>query len=97
VNRFFERTAVKKTAGTVLEDWAERGATPTRIVASHSTNGVVDRIRPRCPYSQAARYMCNGSIDAAENSAKRRRRRSGHRAIVKVLTVAARVATSKKG
>jgi len=67
VNRFFERTAVKKTAGTVLEDWAERGATPTRIVASHSTNGVVDRARPLCPYPQVARYIGSGSIDVAES------------------------------
>jgi feruloyl esterase len=33
-----------------LEQWVERGQLPDRIVASHSTKGVVDRTRPLCPY-----------------------------------------------
>jgi feruloyl esterase len=52
---------------TALENWVERGVAPTRIVASHSTNGVVDRTRPLCAYPMVARYTGTGSIDAAEN------------------------------
>ena len=38
-----------------------------RVLASHTTNGVVDRTRPLCPHPQVARYVGGGSIDAAEN------------------------------
>ena len=48
-----------------LEAWVERGQAPTRLEASHSTNGKVDRTRPLCPYPQVARYSGTGSIDAA--------------------------------
>jgi len=50
-----------------LEDWVERGAPPDRIVASHSTNGTVDRTRPLCPYPQEAQWKGSGSMDQAEN------------------------------
>jgi feruloyl esterase len=50
-----------------LEDWVERGAAPDRIVASHSTNGAVDRTRPLCPYPQEAQWKGSGSTDQAEN------------------------------
>ena len=50
-----------------LEQWVEKGMAPTRIEASHSTNGRIDRTRPLCPYPQVARYKGTGSIDAAEN------------------------------
>ena len=50
-----------------LEQWVEKGQPPTRIVASHSTNGKIDRTRPLCPYPQVARYTGTGSIDEAEN------------------------------
>jgi feruloyl esterase len=50
-----------------LEQWVEKGEAPTRIVASHSTNGKIDRTRPLCPYPQVARYMGTGSTDEAEN------------------------------
>ena len=50
-----------------LEQWVERGVAPARVVASHSTNNVVDRTRPLCPYPQIARYSGKGSTDDAAN------------------------------
>jgi len=50
-----------------LEAWVERGAAPASIVASHITNGTVDRTRPLCPHPQVARYTGSGSIDDAAN------------------------------
>jgi feruloyl esterase len=50
-----------------LEQWVERGAPPDRIVASHLTNGTVDRTRPLCPYPQFAKYTGSGSSDDAAN------------------------------
>ena len=52
---------------TSLEQWREQGKAPTSILATHSTNGKVDRTRPLCPYPQVAKYKGNGSIDKAEN------------------------------
>jgi feruloyl esterase len=49
------------------EQWVEQGKAPTQIVASHSTNGKVDRTRPLCPYPQIAQYKGAGSIDDAKN------------------------------
>ena len=50
-----------------LEQWVEKGQPPTRVVASHSSNGAVDRTRPLCAYPQVARYNGQGSTDAADN------------------------------
>ncbi len=50
-----------------LEQWVEHGKAPDQILASHSTNGVVDRTRPLCPYPQVAAYKGTGSIDDAAN------------------------------
>ena len=50
-----------------LEAWVERGQAPNQIVASHATNGVVDRTRPLCPYPQVAVYKGSGSTDEAAN------------------------------
>jgi Tannase and feruloyl esterase len=50
-----------------LEQWAEKGIAPDKIIASHSTNGKVDRTRPLCPYPQVAAYKGSGSIDDAAN------------------------------
>jgi Tannase and feruloyl esterase len=50
-----------------LEQWVERGQAPDQIVASHATNGAVDRTRPLCPYPQLATYKGSGSIDDASN------------------------------
>lgn len=52
---------------SVLEQWVEQGKAPDRIVASHRTDGKVDRTRPLCPYPQAARYTGSGSTDDAAN------------------------------
>jgi feruloyl esterase len=52
---------------TALDDWVERGSTPSRVVASHAVNSVVDRTRPLCPYPQVAKYLGRGSVDAAES------------------------------
>lgn len=38
-----------------------------KVVASHSTNGKVDRTRPLCAYPQVARYTGTGSTDDAAN------------------------------
>jgi feruloyl esterase len=54
-----------------LEQWVERGQAPDRILASHATDGRVDRTRPLCPYPQTAVYSGSGSTDAAENFACR--------------------------
>ena len=48
-----------------LEQWVEDGKAPDRIMASHATNGVVDRTRPLCPYPQVAEYKGTGSTDEA--------------------------------
>ena len=50
-----------------LERWVEQGQAPDVFIASHSTNGTVDRTRPLCPYPQVARYKGTGSIDEAAN------------------------------
>jgi feruloyl esterase len=52
-------------AVTALEQWVEHGTKPAQLVASHSTNGVVDRTRPLCPFPQVAVYRGSGSIDEA--------------------------------
>jgi tannase/feruloyl esterase len=52
---------------TALEQWVEHGAAPDRIIASHSTNGVVDRTRPLCPFPEVAVYKGMGSTDEAAN------------------------------
>ena len=50
-----------------LEQWVENGVPPSRVVASHSTNGKVDRTRPLCAYPAVARHTGTGSTDEAEN------------------------------
>ncbi len=50
-----------------IEEWVENGNAPGEIVASHQTNGKVDRTRPICPYPQVAAYNRSGSIDDAAN------------------------------
>jgi feruloyl esterase len=52
---------------TALERWVEQGRAPDQILASHSTNGVVDRTRPLCPYPQVSSYKGTGSSDDAAN------------------------------
>lgn len=52
---------------TVLENWVEKGQAPGAVIASHATDGKVDRTRPLCPFPQMARYDGTGSIDEAAN------------------------------
>ena len=52
---------------TALEQWVEQRQAPDGIVASHVTNGHVDRTRPLCPYPEVAEYNGNGSTDEAAN------------------------------
>jgi feruloyl esterase len=50
-----------------LEQWVERQKVPARILASHSTDGKIDRTRPLCAYPQTAHYRGSGDINDAEN------------------------------
>jgi feruloyl esterase len=50
-----------------IEQWVEQKKAPESIVASHSTDGKVDRTRPLCPYPQVAAYKGSGSTDDASN------------------------------
>jgi feruloyl esterase len=54
-----------------LEQWVEHGRAPDQIIAAHSTNKVVDRTRPLCPYPEVAVYSGSGSINDASNFACR--------------------------
>jgi feruloyl esterase len=51
----------------VLDAWVVNGKAPDSIIASHLTNGKVDRTRPLCPYPQVAKWTGSGSTDAAAN------------------------------
>jgi tannase/feruloyl esterase len=50
-----------------LEQWVEQKKAPDQIVASHLTDGTVDRTRPLCPFPQIAKYSGSGSPDDAAN------------------------------
>ena len=52
---------------TPLEQWVEHAVAPDSIIASHLTDGAVDRTRPLCPYPQVAQYRGKGSTDEAAN------------------------------
>ena len=52
-----------------IEDWIRTGTAPSRIEASHLTNGTVDRTRPLCPLGQVAKWNGSGSTDDAANFA----------------------------
>jgi feruloyl esterase len=50
-----------------LDQWVDHGKAPEQIVASHTTNGKVDRTRPLCPYPLQAQWKGSGSTDEAQN------------------------------
>jgi feruloyl esterase len=50
-----------------ISQWVEQGQTPARIVASHLTDGKVDRTRPLCPFDQVAKYKGTGDTNDATN------------------------------
>jgi len=52
-----------------LELWREDGKAPDAVVASHATEGKVDRTRPLCAYPEVAKYKGGGSTDDAANFA----------------------------
>jgi Tannase and feruloyl esterase len=58
-------------AMAALERWRESNVVPNQITAMHVTNGVVDTIRPLCPYPQVAMYNGSGSAKDAANFACR--------------------------
>jgi feruloyl esterase len=50
-----------------IAQWTQTGKAPDRIIASHLTDGSVDRTRPLCPYPQVATYKGSGSTNDAAN------------------------------
>jgi feruloyl esterase len=48
-----------------LEQWVERGVAPDQILATRAVSGVVDRLRPLCPYPQVAVYKGKGDTNDA--------------------------------
>ena len=50
-----------------LDRWADKGIAPEKVIASHLTNGTVDRTRPLCPYPAEAKWNGTGSTDDAAN------------------------------
>ena len=50
-----------------LDHWVEDGVAPEKIIASHLTNGAVDRTLPLCPYPQAQIFNSSGDPNLAEN------------------------------
>jgi feruloyl esterase len=52
---------------SALEKWVEKGAAPDAIVASHSTNNVVDRTMPLCRFPEQARYKGSGDVTDSAN------------------------------
>ena len=54
-----------------LEQWVERGSAPDQVLATRAINGVVDRIRPLCPYPKVAVYSGTGDTNEAASFACR--------------------------
>ena len=54
---------------SALETWRESGKVPDAVVASHATEGKVDRTRPLCAFPEVAKYKGSGSTDEAGNFA----------------------------
>lgn len=50
---------------SAMESWVSSGRAPGQILASHLTEGKVDRTRPLCPYGQVAKWKGTGSTDDA--------------------------------
>jgi feruloyl esterase len=63
---------------TALENWVENGEAPKRVIASHSTAGVVDRTRPLCVYPRVAVSTGSGSTNDAANFRCRMPREERH-------------------
>ena len=53
-------------AVAAVQRWVEEGLAPEKIIASHYTQGTLDRSRPLCPYPQMAAYSGKGNaVDAS--------------------------------
>jgi feruloyl esterase len=50
---------------SAITQWVEAGKKPARILASHASNGQVDKTRPLCPLGQVAKYVGSGSTNDA--------------------------------
>jgi feruloyl esterase len=54
-----------------LEDWVEKGAAPSKIIASKyadsNPGGQPSMTRPLCPYPQIAKYKASGDVSDAES------------------------------
>jgi feruloyl esterase len=50
-----------------LDHWVEDGVAPEKIIASHLTNGAVDRTLALCPYPQTPIFNGSGDANLAEN------------------------------
>jgi feruloyl esterase len=50
-----------------LDQWADKGIAPEKVIASRVVNGAVQRTRPLCPYPQEAQWKGSGSTDEAAN------------------------------
>jgi feruloyl esterase len=50
-----------------LDRWVEDGKAPDQVLASHLTDGKVDRTRPLCPYPRTAQYLGTGDPNDARN------------------------------
>ena len=64
--------AMGRTNSTCWARWScgrEDGKAPEIVIASHATDGKVDRTRPLCAYPEVAKYKGSGSTDDAANFA----------------------------
>jgi feruloyl esterase len=52
---------------TEMAQWIRTGKAPDQMIASHATDGKVDRTRPLCAFPKVAKYSGSGSIDEAAN------------------------------
>ncbi len=50
-----------------IESFVATGKAPASILASHRTNGTVDKTRPLCPFGQVAKWNGTGSTNDAAN------------------------------
>jgi feruloyl esterase len=50
---------------TPLENWVERGIAPESLLATHRTEGVVDRTMPICMFPRQAEYRGSGNVNDA--------------------------------
>jgi feruloyl esterase len=52
---------------SALETWVEKGVAPDAILATHSTNSVIDRTMPLCKFPEEAHYKGSGDVTDSSN------------------------------